>query len=216
MIKKLTIEVIKRLKIIETKNDFKENYRSIGKFRDQCYPINRNLSDYKIKLPDLGMLLTKSKSVLDIGTGNGIAISEINEKYNCDIVGTSIQKLKNQISNIIIAEASFLPFQSESFDLVISVHGITFCPNQKQAIKEALRVTKTGGFCLLRLLKFSDAVSLWFGNKFWDEVNISVADYRIFEFDQNYKYSNCKITVQCIHKPNPFYDFHYYIKLQKL
>lgn len=43
------------------------------------------------------------------------------------------------------ADAEALPFEDGAFDLVLSTFGVMFTPNQEQAAREMLRVTRAGG-----------------------------------------------------------------------
>ena len=43
------------------------------------------------------------------------------------------------------ADAEHLPFADSSFDVVLSVFGVMFTPNQEQAAQELLRVCRPGG-----------------------------------------------------------------------
>jgi ubiquinone/menaquinone biosynthesis C-methylase UbiE len=43
------------------------------------------------------------------------------------------------------ADAENLPFADGSFDVVLSIFGVMFTPNQEQAARELLRVRRPGG-----------------------------------------------------------------------
>ncbi|MBQ3493999.1 MAG: class I SAM-dependent methyltransferase, partial [Clostridia bacterium] len=97
---------------------------------------------------------TKNKSVLDLGCGTG-KYSVILAKYAKSLVGLDksnsqleIAKIKLDKNNFICADASCLPFEKESFDVVIScwcVGTIQDQSKQQKVIDEVKRVLRGGG-----------------------------------------------------------------------
>ena len=93
--------------------------------------------------------------VLDIGCGSGNVALVAARRY-CDVAGIDIaENLIERARARAAAEglqvdfrtgdAQALPFEDESFDLVTSVFGIMFAPDQPKAAAEALRVCRRGG-----------------------------------------------------------------------
>jgi 2-polyprenyl-6-hydroxyphenyl methylase/3-demethylubiquinone-9 3-methyltransferase len=106
--------------------------------------------------------------VLDLGCGFGRVIPELAQKaaavVGIDNSGASLILAKEKIRNIptcslVQANALQLSFKNNCFDVVICIqNGISaFHVNQKQLIKESLRVTKNDGIVL-----FSS-----YSDKFW-------------------------------------------------
>ncbi|WP_161486472.1 class I SAM-dependent methyltransferase [Candidatus Nitrosocosmicus hydrocola] len=121
------------------------NYQSIS---TMLPPISAHL----IKL----ICIEKGESVLDIACGNGnTAISA--RRQGADVTGIDItpellslaveeEKIAN-VSGIKWKEgdAQNLPFEDESFDVVLSTFGHMFAPDPELTAKEMIRVTKKGG-----------------------------------------------------------------------
>ena len=103
-------------------------------------------------------------NILDIGSGPQSLEKELltfgNRKYRdmlkqfpittLDIA--SIPKYKNLASKMSVdhvqADAKFLPFEENSFGLVISNHSIDFIPNRDNAFKEVFRVLSNKGIII--------------------------------------------------------------------
>ena len=170
-------------KIVEIENRVEYNPSvPLEEAINRRYPISRSLEDYLVKFPTLESNFKKGMKFLEIGIGEGIAFNSIINNYN--LIGTATNfELANE-TNVIKAVASNLPFNDNYFDLVISVHSITWEPNQKKSILEVLRVLKPGGKAFINLVKFSEITSLWFGDDFWN--SFSKKEFQmLYEFDEN-------------------------------
>jgi SAM-dependent methyltransferase len=100
----------------------------------------------------------KGKKVLDIGSGKGTTACYLAQKYDCEIVGIDISErmivyatdrakkegLEDKVS-FKNANALKLPFEEESFDIVLTECTTTLLDKRK-AFTEFLRVVKTGGY----------------------------------------------------------------------
>ena len=93
--------------------------------------------------------------VLDLacGTGNGALVAA---RRDCDVVGIDyapslIEQARERANaegldiDFRIDDVQKLPFPEESFDVVISLFGVMFAPDQEKAASEMLRVCKPGG-----------------------------------------------------------------------
>lgn len=89
--------------------------------------------------------------ILDIGCGKGFLLYEFKKIFpNSEIIGLDISKYaiensKKEIkSNLILGNANNLPFEKNSFDLVISLNTLhnLFCFDLFQSLKEIERVGK--------------------------------------------------------------------------
>jgi len=92
----------------------------------------------------------KNCNVLDIGTGSGhiaYKLGEICKKVNSINISDERMVKENYDFRIVVSE--ILPFENESFDLVISNQVIEHVPNQKLHIAEINRVLKNDGICYL-------------------------------------------------------------------
>lgn len=97
----------------------------------------------KLVIKAISPFLSKNKSVLDIGCGNGVVSYEIKKHFNCKLYSTDIQNyLKRDIKFKKIKKGCILNFDDKEFDigLIIEVlHHIPF-DMQIRLIEEALRV----------------------------------------------------------------------------
>ncbi len=95
------------------------------------------------------------QKVLDVACGSGTAALVAARRY-CNVTGIDfvpglIERARNQAmasgleAAFEIADAQKLPFPDNSFDVVLSVYGVQFVPDQEKAASEMLRVCKPGG-----------------------------------------------------------------------
>ena len=189
---------------------------SLDALRRRNYPTNRNMTDYFDALPLLPSLLTSDVELLDVGAGNGIAIEEIANSYQCPVVGTGIEAIEHSCIDFGIAEASALPFSDNSFDLVISVQGVSWAPDQKRAISEAVRVLRPGCYCLINLIRFSSSVAIWYGDEFWDEIAVSKNEFMtLYDFHEGLVIPGVKMEITRIPVPEKMYKEKFYIECFK-
>lgn len=103
---------------------------------------------------------TPSSQVLEIACNMGTTSMEIAKRFNCHIIGIDMDKnalknakqnvIKNNLSQLIEikqSDASKLPFDDNSFDILINEAMLTMYANKAKAhlLKEYLRVLKPGG-----------------------------------------------------------------------
>ena len=93
--------------------------------------------------------------VLDVATGSGNAALAA-ARRSCEVVGIDyVPSLLDRARERAIAEgvqaqfedgdAEAIPFENDSFDVVASVFGSMFAPNQEAAASELARVARSGG-----------------------------------------------------------------------
>lgn len=93
--------------------------------------------------------------VLDIACGSGNA-ALVAARRNADVTGIDyvpalIERAKARAQaegtsiDFRVGDAQELPFADGSFDVVVSVFGVMFAPDQPRAARELLRVTRSGG-----------------------------------------------------------------------
>jgi ubiquinone/menaquinone biosynthesis C-methylase UbiE len=99
--------------------------------------------------------LRSGQRVLDVAAGNG-NVSLAAARRWCDVVSTDyVQTLLDRGRERAAAEhlqiafreadAEALPFEDESFNVVVSTFGVMFTPDQDRAAAELVRVCKHGG-----------------------------------------------------------------------
>jgi SAM-dependent methyltransferase len=203
---------------IETLPQFKGG--GFEEVRQQRYPVERGLPEYEDKLPDLQPVLGElnpAGRVLDIGAGFGFALSEIRNGHGFSVVGTGIADNK-PCCPFIEAVGSHLPVAADTFELVLSVHGISWEPDQKKAIEEVLRVLKPGGVGLIFLITFSNSIFIWHGESFWEEIGVEVADYRRYEFRMEDYLEREGFTIKVVDRAKDVpdeYRYAYYLIIRK-
>lgn len=93
--------------------------------------------------------------VLDVACGSGTAALVAARRY-CEVTGIDyvpalIDRARERARaegldlNLCVADAQRLPFEDASFDVVLSVYGVQFAPDQQAAAEELLRVCRPGG-----------------------------------------------------------------------
>ena len=91
-------------------------------------------------------------SALDIGCGFGASLVFLQEQYGLNVCGVdssavAVEKATKALGDgkVFCADAYGLPFEKESFELVLMECVLTLIPDAQQALQEALRVLKPGG-----------------------------------------------------------------------
>ncbi|MDZ7399666.1 MAG: methyltransferase domain-containing protein [candidate division KSB1 bacterium] len=103
--------------------------------------------------------IAQDSKVLDIGCGKGTSAIYLAKKYHCKVTGVDIEdRLIEQANDLVhkrgvsrqvqfqTGDALSLPFPADEFDVALSQAFLILVPDKKQAVREALRVTKAGGF----------------------------------------------------------------------
>ena len=93
--------------------------------------------------------------VLDVACGSGNAALAAARRYadvaGIDYVPALIERAKARATaegtkiDFRLADAQALPFDAGRFDVVLSIFGVMFAPDQEKAAAELLRVTRPGG-----------------------------------------------------------------------
>lgn len=119
----------------------------------------------------------KDKKVLEVACNMGTTAIEIAKQFGCQVIGIDLdeealekarQNIKeNELEHLVQvqrANATKLPFEDNSFDIVINEAMLTMLPlaAKEKAIKEYLRVLKPNGFLLTHdvVLNTDDAQTL--------------------------------------------------------
>ncbi len=102
--------------------------------------------------------IEKGKYVLDVGCGIGITASLLAKK-GCRVAAVDIsekmihwaketakeEKVQDRVE-FFVANAKSLPFEDNTFDVVICESVLAFVADKKKALEEFVRVTKPGGY----------------------------------------------------------------------
>lgn len=103
----------------------------------------------------------KKMSILDVGCGTGIIALELAKNfpdYRVDAVDiNSLRFKKNKEKNkthfnlnFYLADASHLPFDSDSYDIAFTRFLLEYIKKPENVIKEMIRVVRPGGYVLLQ------------------------------------------------------------------
>ncbi len=130
-----------------TKEAFRAAIKSTASFRDK-----------KVTLMTENRMVPEEKAlkVLDAGCGIGTSLAALKEEFAIEAFGidsskTSIEKAKELHPDISFdsCDATYLPYNDDSFDGILSECMLTLLPDPKGAISEWKRVLKTGGFMII-------------------------------------------------------------------
>jgi SAM-dependent methyltransferase len=99
--------------------------------------------------------LRAGEQVIDVAAGNGnaslAAARRFAEVVSTDYVPQLLEKARERAAADHLAvkfqeaDAEFLPFEDDSFDVALSTFGVMFTPDQRRAAGELIRVTRPGG-----------------------------------------------------------------------
>ncbi|WP_255190594.1 class I SAM-dependent methyltransferase [Natronobeatus ordinarius] len=92
--------------------------------------------------------------VLDVACGSGTAALVAERRY-CEVTGIDYvpglieraearAEANGQAIDFHVGDAQDMPFPDDSFDVVLSVYGVQFAPDQERAARELLRVCNSG------------------------------------------------------------------------
>lgn len=99
--------------------------------------------------------LRAGQKVLDVATGSGNAVLSAArrgcEATGIDYVPALIERARERATverlpaRFEVGDCEEIPFPDKSFDVVLSVYGSMFAPNQEKAAQELIRVCRPGG-----------------------------------------------------------------------
>lgn len=129
----------------------------LGKTR--LRPGGKRATDWLIANGDF----RKNTKVLEVACNIATTAIEIAKQFECEVIGVDLNQealakaqqniIENKVENLVKvqrANATKLPFEDNSFDIVINEAMLTMLPNEvkQKAIREYLRVLKPNGFLL--------------------------------------------------------------------
>ncbi len=103
--------------------------------------------------------IRKGAHILDVGCGMGLTACWLAKEYECKVIGidfsekmiewskknAKIEHVEDKVE-FMVADAQALPFEDESFDVVICESVLVFVKNREKAMREYVRVAKRGGY----------------------------------------------------------------------
>jgi 2-polyprenyl-3-methyl-5-hydroxy-6-metoxy-1,4-benzoquinol methylase len=88
-------------------------------------------------------------SLLDVGSGEGVVLGHINKSYEARLLGMDLDRKRIQVAqqltpseSYFVGDAQALPFEDNSFDIVIMLEVLEHVGNPSLALQEAHRVTR--------------------------------------------------------------------------
>jgi len=111
----------------------------------------------------------KAQTILDIGCGDGVLSWLIYQKTKASIIGIDSEKLSIQFAEqefkrrqakakFLVTNAYKLPFENNSFDMIVSTEVIEHLSDTKKFLAEIKRVLKPKGLCIITTLVKLSAV----------------------------------------------------------
>jgi len=115
-----------------------------------CRPGGLELTEYALKTAGA----KPEDRILDIGCGDGTAAAFIREKFGCSVVGIdtdekAVEKAKAAGVDARVMDASFLEFESRSFDIVMMECVFSVLNRQEESLHEAFCMIKPGGYLII-------------------------------------------------------------------
>jgi ubiquinone/menaquinone biosynthesis C-methylase UbiE len=93
--------------------------------------------------------LVSFNSLLDVGSGEGVVLGLINESHDVRLLGMDLDPKRIQVAqqltpseSFFVGDAQVLPFEDNSFDIIIMLEVLEHVGNPRLALSEAHRVTR--------------------------------------------------------------------------
>ena len=111
---------------------------------------------------------------LDVGSGTGALSSAVLEYASpASVTGVDssegfVEHARSAVpgAEFVVGDAQALPFDDDSFDIVVSGLVLNFVPDQPQAVAEMTRVARPGGTIAVYVWDYSGRMALM--RRFWD------------------------------------------------
>lgn len=139
--------------------------------------------------------LTPESKVLDVGCGKGFLVHDLTVAlsseniFGVDISNYAIDNSKNEVrKNLKLANATSLPFETDSFDLVISINTLHNLAGEdiKQAFYEVSRVAKKDVFVTVDAYRTKEEKLMMEQWNLTAQTILSVDDWKLFFKSVNY------------------------------
>ena len=124
--------------------------------------------------------------VLEIGCGRG-GFSQYLASKGADLVAADFSPAAVEVGNkllashpsaeAVVADIEAIPFERESFDVVVSLDTIEHVPHPTRAVAELVRVLRPGGKLVLTTNNYFGLIGLW-------RAAMTIAGFRFTEFGQ--------------------------------
>src|SRR5712691_1081865 len=123
----------------------------------------------------------RAKRILDVGCGLGMYVSQFrqfsDDVYGVDIDPDKIARASDWLPNLRVSPAEELPFDADSFDIILLNEVIEHVDDDRRAISEAFRVLAPGGHIVVyapnRLYPF-ETHGFFFAGKYHGPCNLPI------------------------------------------
>jgi SAM-dependent methyltransferase len=112
-------------------------------------PRGRWIGETEFRLLSHQVSLKAGNNVLDVGCGTGWFTRRLARQPGPNVTGLDVDaralafaRSRDVLSNYVLGDALQLPFEDESFDLVISIAALCFIRNWPAALSEIVRVCR--------------------------------------------------------------------------
>ncbi|MCH9610968.1 MAG: 2-methoxy-6-polyprenyl-1,4-benzoquinol methylase, mitochondrial [Chlamydiales bacterium] len=131
--------------------------------------------------------LTSESSILDVGCAKGFMLHDFCEKIpgikvrGVDVSSYAIENAMNEVkSDVSVADARELPFEDNSFDVVISINTIHNLEQEDliQALREIERISKKGSFITVDAYRNEDEKELMYAWNLTAKTILSVVEWK--------------------------------------
>lgn len=153
---------------------------------------------------DSAAKMSEGKDVLEVACGSGTGLDYLSQKAK-SVVGCDIDQVlvtiaaNNHADNpkvkVLQCDAQALPFDNQSFDVVLLYEAIYYLPNADAFVKEAKRVLRPDGKIVIVTVNRE-----WHG---FNQSPFSVKYYSVSELTQLYKQNNITPSVQLAYFDEP-------------
>ena len=148
--------------------DLKEYWEGIRQKWEKSKHVSRKPISYTAYRVRLLRNLPNVHTSLEIGFGDGKWLKFLREQgiaaYGIDILKNAAISLQGEGFSPVVADARFLPFKDDRFDLTYSFGVIEHFEGTEMAISEHVRVTATGGKIIITVpYLYSPHTLYWMG-----------------------------------------------------
>lgn len=162
----------------------------------------------------------QGKRVLEVGCGTGLVLEPLSKiassAVGIDLSEGMLQKARERGLTVHQASATALPFSDGSFDTVVSFKVLAHIEEIRQALSEAVRVTRPGGHLVLEFYNKHSIRSLVKALKPANSVASATTDEQVYtrydslEDIRGYLPSGCKVVevtgIRCLAPTYHFYN----------
>ena len=99
-------------------------------------------ADLKQRLDDIDNFISAGDRVLDVGCGNGQFGEAIAKRFNADVRGVDVVDYANADIPIEFYDGVHLPFEDNSFDVIVMAMMLHHVEHQEELLNEAIRCSR--------------------------------------------------------------------------